>query len=120
MAGYAFSRKEDIDALLGLVRRQENKSRIAVEPPERTVHNALLLTPSSGIPAKSGNVSGQAECTLLYINVQTGEILEALDKNGNVQDVTVFNPFSSPIGGDRTITAKYSLGALIVDAEDCQ
>lgn len=120
MAGYAFSRKEDIDALLGLVRRQENKSPIAIPSPQKTVHNALLLTPSAGIPAKSGNVCGKAECTLLWINLETAVVSEAVDKNGNVQDVVVFNPFGSPIGGDRIITAKYSLGALIVDAEDCQ
>ena len=77
----------------------------------------LLRTPVAGIPARSGQFAGKAECTLLSLSVD-GEIADAI-QDGNTLTVDVYNPFGSGIGGDRIITAKRVFGLLVVDAEDC-
>jgi hypothetical protein len=80
-------------------------------------HGYIFKTPTGGIPARSGDQCGKANCTAYYID-QTGKLKTHTVANQS-QLVEVYNPFSTAIVGDRYITAKNVFGQIVVDAEDC-
>lgn len=73
----------------------------------------LAKTGTNGIPARNGTDAGKERCFLCMIN-NGGKIVET------ATEVSVFNPFSTPIMENTYITVKVINGAqLVVDAEDC-
>ncbi len=77
----------------------------------------IFKTPVGGIPSRSGDQCGKANCTAYYID-QDGK-LKTHTFNSQTQLVEVLNPFSTAIAGDVYITAKNVFGQIVVDAEDC-
>jgi hypothetical protein len=71
------------------------------------------MTPTGGIPARSGAVAGSADDVSLY---QIGEDGTMFDVGS---DFTVYNPFGTPVAGSVYILCKRVDGVWIVDAEDC-
>lgn len=119
MAGFAFARKQDIDAVLRMIGVSTTQAT-SVTKYKRASENVLAMTPAGGIPATNGLEPGVALCVPYYISLTDKLMHELKDTNGNTKQIEIFNPFSSPVGGSRIVTAKYVFGALIVDAEDCQ
>ncbi len=91
-----------------------------VRTPENNYQQALMYrTPTSGIPAASGNTLGKASCTPLGIDPGSDDLIELTDNEGNTTTHEVFNPFSGDVGGDKIIIVNWMYGRRIVHAEDC-
>lgn len=120
MTIYGFN---DRDVAVGLRQLYETKGwkeqTFGLEGSENGTLGYLFMTPTGGIPARSGNTCGSAECLAKYID-PSGEIKQYIDSDGANVVIQVYNPFSSAVGGDRYITAKRVFGQIVVDAEDCQ
>ena len=86
---------------------------------EHATRTYLLMTPSGGIPARSGTTAGSANCTPYYIESSTGSIIEWLDSSAASQTFEVFNVAASAVAGDKYIQAKVVGSVLVVDMEDC-
>ena len=79
----------------------------------------LLMTPASGIPARSGTTAGSADCTPYYVDASNGAIYEWLDASLASQSFKVLNVSASAVAGSKYIQAKIVKDALLVDMEDC-
>lgn len=71
----------------------------------------FYLTPSGGIPARSGSTLGSATCTLLSLDSGTRTVTATTR--------TVYNDFLSAVGGSVDIAAALVDGIWVVIAEDC-
>lgn len=77
-------------------------------------------TPSAGIPARSGDALGSADCNAYTINEDAE--FEALEDSGGTQIVAeVLNPFTSAaVGvGEKYVGAMRSYGHYVAIVEDC-
>lgn len=115
---------KDKDVVKGLIGVYENKPWVGtpkngVAESDRATNNYICQTPTEGIASRNGNQCGKSSCTLKNIT-ESGVLEDVRDPaTSEVILIDVFNPFSSPVGGDRIITAKRVFGRIIVDAEDC-
>jgi hypothetical protein len=78
----------------------------------------VAKTPSGGIPGRSGDVCGSADCDLYWIK-DDGTLTEAKNADDETIKVEVFNMFSEDVGGSAFIQFKDVHGIAAVDAEDC-
>lgn len=93
--------------------------KIGVRPTTEATSSYICQTPTEGIAGRVGSQCGEAICTMKNIT-NDGVLEDARNcETEEVMTVKVFNPFSSPVGGNRIITAKRVFGRIIVDAEDC-
>jgi len=120
MAGYNFKRRSDVEALIPIARKgtYEPPPRVGNRPQPLLSEGWILLTPAGGIAARSGTTCGSASCTPYFID-GSGDLTEFTDGGGSSQTWTVYNMFSSAIGGSTYITAKLVCNVLVADAEDC-
>jgi len=71
----------------------------------------VFVTPSGGIPARSGALLGSATCTRYTVSGGT--------RASTSDTVTVYNDFTSAIGGSVDIVAIRVDGIWLAIAEDC-
>ena len=115
MAGYAFSKREDIEKVLRLIGQSPTRKTPlkTTEPHRKIFSNGIIAqTPSGGIAARSGTTVSSAECTPVYIDGTT------LTTYGS-GTITVYNIAASAIAGTTYITAKLVGTNWVADAEDC-
>lgn len=79
----------------------------------------VFMSASSGIPARTSNTAGKADCIPYFIDDPSGTITELLDANGQTQTIPVYNLSASAVAGSKYITAKTVRGVYVVDMEDC-
>jgi len=74
-------------------------------------------TPADGIPA-----NGKALCTqqTFVSDIESSELIDEVDADGNAVQHDVHNVFSSDIGGDAIILCLWMYGRRVAHAEDCQ
>lgn len=114
MAGFAFSRREDIEKVLGLIGQSPSRKLAVKEaaPHEKlTPGGVICQTPGGGIGARSGSTVSYAECIPYFIN--GGELTSF---GGTIR---VYNIASSVVSGNTYITAKLVGTNWVCDAEDC-
>ena len=121
MAGFNFANRADIEATLELIRQPKprtagQKPGVRIQP--RLTEGVLLLTPSGGIPARSGTQCGYADCTPYYVDADGIEV-ELQNNAGDSQTFTVYNWASSAIGGNTRVVAMRVFNQLLAVAEDC-
>ena len=122
MPGFNFADRKDIERVLDMVHAPPHRNLLPDQttfPQEYVTEGFLLMTPTGGIPARSGSVAGKANCTPYYINTSNDAITELTDNEDASQTFEVYNVFGSPVAGSVYITAKRVYGVLVVDAEDC-
>lgn len=77
------------------------------------LESCIAVTPAGGIPARSGDIAGKVtDASMCYIG-DNGRIITTTDQ------LTIYNPFGSSVGGSAYVTCKFVNGIWIVDAEDC-
>lgn len=109
---YGFN-KEDAEALIEKIGLRDEITpgrRIPVRA-RATGGIAHFVTPSGGIAARSGATLGSATCTLLSIAGGT--------RATTATTATVYNDFTTSVGGSRDIVAAKIDGVWSVIAEDC-
>ena len=105
---YGFN-ANDADALLQVI---ESPAKVFGEwQPLRMDGRAVFLTPSGGIPARSGSTLGSASCQRMTV---AGGTRAPTD-----QYYTVYNDFLSAVSGSVDIVALKINGIWVVVAEDC-
>ena len=78
----------------------------------------IFMTPSGGIPARSGTTCGKADCTPYIIDTDD-ELVEVTDSDGASYSIEVFNLATGVVGGSQYIQAKMVSGVPVVDVEYC-
>ena len=83
----------------------------------------MYLTPSGGIPARSGTTLGKADCTPYWLAVDssTGDCtLEVMQYDGtDIEDTTIYNASTTAVAGDSYIFAFECFNVLVAIWEDC-
>lgn len=83
----------------------------------------MYLTPSGGIPARSGTTLGKADCTPYWLAVDssTGDCtLEVMQYDSvDISDTTIYNASTTAVAGDSYIFAFECFNVLIAIWEDC-
>jgi len=96
--------------------RRITRNRLSLSDPKQIggIPALICKTGTGGIAARSGAVAGKA----------TDVVVQFIKPDGTMKDstreITVYNPFASPVAGSVYITCKFvNNGYWIVDAEDC-
>ena len=96
--------------------RRVTRNRLSPSDPKQIggIPALICKTGTGGIAARSGAVAGKA----------TDVVVQFIKPDGTMKDstreITVYNPFASPVAGSVYITCKFvNNGYWIVDAEDC-
>lgn len=88
-----------------------------IAEPNRGYQQGLCYrTLAEGIPAR-----GKASCTqqVFVRDLDSSELIDATDADGNLIQHEVHNVFGSDIGGDRIVLCLWMYGRRVVHAEDC-
>jgi hypothetical protein len=105
---YGFS-LQDATALANSIGSSEG-SYAEIAPNQR--HAIIILTPSGGIPARSGTTVGKANCTVYTISDS-----DVLTSTG--ASVSVVNLAAAPVAGSVYGQAKRAGGRWVIDYEEC-
>jgi len=129
MPGFSFRNRADIEAVLRMLNKHRRNQRLTqiggTGEPERlgvienkaTTENFIYLTPSDGIPARSGTSAGSAQCTPYYVN-QNGQFLELTNDDDASQTHTIYNYSTSAITGNVYVSVDRVFGELVaIDAD---
>ena len=108
---YNFAREQDARRTVEYIRKAYEPSGV-VSPNPHGREVGICMTPTGGIPARSGADAGSAECNVYYLG-SDGELSDSGNK------LTVWNMFSSDIGGDTYIQVSWVASMAVVSAEDC-
>lgn len=106
---YGF-RKADAEALVQKIGNGQRSFRQGLVRGNSSVVRAFA-TPGGGIAARSGSTLGSATCTQLT--------LEGGTRATTTNSVTVYNDFTTAIGGSADIIATRIDGIWVAIAEDC-
>jgi len=81
----------------------------------------IFLTPSGGIPARSGTTLGKATCTLYYLSFDGTDatLAAALDAESSGITATVFNMGLEAVNGSSYTQAVAINGLYVANWEDC-
>lgn len=118
--GFNFRNREDIESVLRLIRgttpAKRNSSR--VDPRELIAHSIIAMTPSGGIPAKTGTTAGKASCAVYFIN-ESDEVVPFVWQ-GDPLSIDVYHVFDGDdVPGDTFIQAKRISGRWVADSRAC-
>ena len=105
---YGF-RKDDAEGLINLLELGDGES-VGRNP--KQVTGIIIMTPSGGIPARSGATVGKANCTIYRIT--SSDVLEST----GVQ-VSVVNIAAEAVSGSVYGQAKRAAGRWVIDYEEC-
>lgn len=107
---YGFS-KDDATDILAMVGNGD--SGFSEMRPRGSNGAIIILTPSGGIPARSGMSLGSAVC-------DTYTITDTNEMTPTGMSVTVLNMTATPVEGDAYGQAKKISGKWVVDVEECE
>ena len=105
------------DVINRLVQSGALQTGARMSNPDRSYQQGLAYkTPTGGIPA-----NGKAECTqqTFVSDIESTELIDDTDADGNPIMHDIHNVFGSDIGGDTIILCLWMYGRRVVHAEDC-
>ena len=110
---YGFSKSDagELVQLIGGIDREYTEGRVRGNGGSGSGLTRVFLTPGGGIAARSGATLGSATCTHYTVTAGTRATASATE--------TVYNDFTSAIGGSVDIIAARIDGIWVAIAEDC-
>lgn len=121
MMVYGFNERRIAEQLKRIAEGQTNPS-----PANSPSVAFMYLTPTGGIPARSGTTLGKADCTpyWLYVDNNGDAILEVMQfddgtTTSDMPDVTIYNPSETAVAEDTYIFAFECFDILVAIWEDC-